>query len=235
MARSNTNNLAAFVFGKIPEIGFILNRLAIAAAVIHQQGWAEANAGNVSYRIGDIITPYLNREGWFVEAKDWYLVSRSGSRYRDMAKNPEPSLMLVATSSTDAYFPADAVPTSEWGCHKLVHESDEQALFPCLLHTHPTEVIALSHTKLFADETGLNKRLSALLPELVLYLPKGIATSAYKAPGSVELAEETCRRFGDKQALIWEKHGLLCRGNGIDQALDYLEIVNKAAKLNFLV
>ncbi|HPA25040.1 MAG TPA: class II aldolase/adducin family protein, partial [Candidatus Cloacimonas sp.] len=35
----------------------------------------------------------------------------------------------------------------------------------------------------------------------------------------------------DKQALIWEKHGLLVLTESPDKALDLTEVINKAAKL----
>ncbi|MDY0151237.1 MAG: class II aldolase/adducin family protein [Candidatus Cloacimonas sp.] len=231
MVRNNPDSLAAFVFNQIPELTHILKRIAFTAAVIHQQCWAEANAGNLSIRIGKIIKPHLQKEGFNREYEEWYLVSRSGSRFRDIAINPVSGLMLIAVDKQDSYFPAGAVPTSEWICHKAIHNSDVNADNPCLLHAHPTDIIALSQTSLYSDAEELNTYLAKILPELPLYLPRGIAISEYQTPGSQALATESCNQFSDKQALIWEKHGLLCRGDSIDQALDYLEIVNKAAKL----
>lgn len=219
---------------EIPQLGQIISDLAQAAAIIHQQGWAEANAGNISYRITNLILPWLQRTSSDESARDWFLVSRSGSRYRELSRNPMQSLMLVSTGDRMRFYPSDAVPSSEWGCHLRVHELDKSNSFPCLLHTHPTELIALSHTALFNDEEAMNKQLSELLPELPLYLPTGVACSAYAMPGSQELAELSALRFRDKKALIWQKHGLMCRAGDVNQALDYLEIINKAAKLYFL-
>lgn len=227
--------LADFVFRQIPEVTHLLQRIAKVASVLHSQGWAEANAGNLSIRIGKLIKPYLLSAGWDYTNDEFYLVSRSGSRYRDIEDHPELGLLLVKVSDSEAYFPADAVPTSEWGCHKLIHAGDPEGTFPCILHSHPTEVIALSQTAIYADETKLNKHLAFLLPELPLYLPKGVATTNYAKPGSRELAELSCKMFRDKQALIWQGHGLLCRAKSIDEALDLMEIVNKGAKLHFLL
>ena len=164
-----------------------------------------------------------------------YLVSRSGSRFRDLAEDPANGLMLIQVSVNEVYYPSNAIPTSEWNCHRMIHERDLSASFPCILHTHPTEVIALSHTALYRDENALNEHLAQLLPEMPLYLPNGIVAGSYAKPGSNELAELSCQKFGDKQALIWEGHGLICRGKSIDEALDYVEIVNKAAKLHFIL
>jgi rhamnulose-1-phosphate aldolase len=232
---NNTIEIAEFVFRQIPEVATLLQRIAKVASVLHSQGWAEANAGNLSIRIGNLIKPYLQTAGWDYSAEEYYLVSRSGSRYRDITEYPETGLLLVKVSNGEEYFPADAIPTSEWGCHKLIHTNDLNCAFPCLLHSHPTEVIALSQTPIYADETKLNKHLAFLLPELPLYLPKGIAITQYAKPGSRELAELSCKKFTDKQALIWQGHGLLCRAKSIDEALDLMEIVNKGAKLHFLL
>ena len=56
----------------------------------------------------------------------------------------------------------------------------------------------------------------------------------YAPPGTLELAEKSCESIKDKQALIWEKHGLLVLAENIDIALDLTEVINKAAKLLLL-
>ncbi|MDD2227804.1 MAG: class II aldolase/adducin family protein [Candidatus Cloacimonetes bacterium] len=235
MGISNQPSFDEYCFTQIPEIVSLLKRIAKVASVLHAHGWAEANAGNLSIRIGSIVKPRLKQIGIDWAESELYLVSKSGSRFRDIADEPASGLMLVKVSDIEEYFPAIAKPTSEWNCHRLIHKSDLTTSYPCILHTHPTEIIALSQTALYRDEKALNSHLAQLLPELPLYLPNGIATTNYQKPGSKELAELSCRKFGDKQALIWEGHGLLCRAESIDEALDYVEIVNKAAKLHFLV
>ncbi|MCK9309014.1 MAG: class II aldolase/adducin family protein [Candidatus Cloacimonetes bacterium] len=235
MGINSTPSCDEYCFTQIPEIVALLKRISKVAFVLHNHGWAEANAGNLSIRIGSIVKPCLKQAGMDEADGEIYLVSRSGSRFRDLAEDPANGLMLIQVSVNEVYYPSNAIPTSEWNCHRMIHERDLSASFPCILHTHPTEVIALSHTALYRDEIALNEHLAQLLPEMPLYLPNGIVASSYAKPGSNELAELSCQKFGDKQALIWEGHGLICRGKSIDEALDYVEIVNKAAKLHFIL
>ena len=235
MEKSNPQAIALFVFKEIPAITHILHRIQLAASVLHQQGWAEANGGNISLRISKQVIVPLKEAGFTFPEGEWFLVSQTGSRYRDIALDPASGLLLTLCGESDTLFPDTGKPTSEWSCHKQIHKLDSTGSYPCLLHAHPTELIALCHNPIYQDEAGLNRLLAALLPELPLYLKQGIATSPYAKPGSKELAELSCQSIRDRQVLIWDKHGVLCRGADIDQTLDYLEIVNKAAKLFFLV
>ncbi|MDD4309104.1 MAG: class II aldolase/adducin family protein [Candidatus Cloacimonetes bacterium] len=235
MVRNSLELLAGFVLNEIPAITHILHRLKLTASVLHRQGFAEANAGNVSIRVSKHLAAPLREAGFSFVEGEWFLVSISGSRYRDIAMDPASGLVLIHTGDKETIYPHNCKPTSEWKCHKMLHKLDEQNFYPCLLHAHPTEIIALCHSPLYKDEALLNQRLSTLLPELPLYLEKGIATSDFAKPGSMELAEGSCKDIKDRKVLIWDKHGILCRGTDIDQCLDYLEIVNKAAKLFFLL
>lgn len=220
----------------IPEISALLPSIAKVASWLHAQGWAEANAGNLSLRVGKAVRKHFQSLGIELRFSEAYLVSRTGSRYREMADNPAEGLLLVFTNfEEEFYLPANAKPTSEWKCHRLLHEADVQAQYPCILHSHPTDIIALSHTQIYADEAALNKHLSGLLPELSIYLPKGIATSPYAKPGSKVLADLSNNCFADRQVLIWQGHGLVCRAIDIAAALDLTEIVNKGAKLHFIL
>ncbi len=237
MVKNSPEAMFNFVFGEVAPFQRLINRLCKVAQVIHQQGWAEANAGNVSLRLGSMLLPYLEEAGFSKTflCQQWYLVSRSGSRYRDLADKPETALMLIGVGEREFYFPIDAVPTSEWLCHKLMHENNDCGDLACLLHTHPTEVIALSNLPIYENQEVLNTTLFDILPELEIFLPAGIATAHYAKAGSPILAEISCNRIEDKHVLIWEKHGLIVLAENPDKALDLTEVVNKAARLYFLL
>lgn len=237
MPKTNPQALFDFVFSEVKPFRKLVGRLCKVAGEIHHQGWAEANAGNVSLRLGPMLRPYLEAEGFLPHfpLSEWYLVSRSGSRYRDLADNPKRALMLIGVGSRESCFPALAKPTSEWLCHRMMHENHAPADLSCLLHTHPTEVIALSNTALYANQEQLNKTLFNLIPELEIFLPGGISIAPYAKAGSEILAGISCQRIEDKHVLIWERHGLIVLAENPDKALDLTEVVNKAAKLFFLL
>ncbi len=228
------------VFNNVLPFRNLIMRLSKIAKVIHQQGWAEANAGNISIRISALLMPFIRTNGWenSYPYQDWFLVSRTGSRFRDMIDEPENCLLIIGIDDIEHYFPEDAKSTSEWLCHRKLQEINKNTNLSCILHTHPTEVIALSNTSFFIDNKQYPQRLNEsffeALPEIQLFLPQGIAVADYAPPGTLELAEKSCESIQNKQALIWEKHGLIVLAENPDTALDLTEVINKAAKLLLL-
>jgi len=102
-----------------------------------------------------------------------------------------------------------------------------------VLHTHPAEIIALAKVNKSCAE--LNKIFADILPELPLYLPDGFAIAPLHPPGSQALCDASLSCYRGQKALIWSGHGILCFGKSLDEALDYMEIVVKAAKVFFLL
>ncbi len=161
-----------------------------------------------------------------------YLVSRTGSRYRDLAQNALANLVLVCVDGQDEQaVPPDCRPTSEWLCHKLLQQRflSANAEDKVVLHAHPISVILLSQTELCADLDLLNRLLIKALPEFELFLPAGIAIAPHHPPGSPALAECSLAAIGTSKALIWQGHGLVCTGKSPDAALDLMQVVEKAA------
>ena len=237
MEINNSEFLFGDVFNNVFPFRDLIQRISKVAKVIHQQGWAEANAGNISLRITDLVKPFINQIGMdnLYPCREWFLVSRTGSRFRDMIDEPENCLMIIGEGNKEYYFPEDAKPTSEWLCHLKLHNINKNTNLSCILHTHPTEVIAFSDTSFFQDcktnSQRLNQYLFTILPEIKLFLPKGIAVADYAPAGSSKLADLSYKFIQDKQALIWEKHGLLVLSDNPDNALDLTEVINKTAKL----
>ncbi|MEN6445207.1 MAG: class II aldolase/adducin family protein [Candidatus Cloacimonas sp.] len=237
MNNNNADMLFSEVYNNVLPFRDLILRISKIAKVIHQQGWAEANAGNISMRISNLLLPFIQNSGWEnnYPYQDWFLVSRTGSRFRDMMDEPENCLMIIGIDAEEHFFPENAKPTSEWLCHRKLQEMNKNTNLSCILHTHPTEVIALSLSSVFQNNKKhlqrLNQSFVEVLPEMQLFLPKGIAVVDYSLPGSSILAQNSCKCIKDKQALIWEKHGLLVLAENPDLALDLTEVINKAAKL----
>lgn len=216
---------------KSSEFRELLYRISRVAEAIFHHGWAEANAGNLSIDITEIVKKYYPAS---VSKDRFFLVSKTGSRFRQMMRCPESGLMIIELDSADKFYGANDLPTSEWPCHKAMHLANKDSHYPCLLHSHSTEIIALCNTPLIHDPSMLNATLANLLPELGIYLPKGIAVSEPAPPGSLQLAKCSVSSIDDRQILIWPGHGLLCRARDIDTALDLMEIANKAARIYFM-
>jgi len=203
-----------------------IRQLSSIGPLIWQRGWAEANAGNVSMRLTDFGNDPLQAVT--------YLVSRTGSRYRQFAHDPMKSLLLIEATGSDWRSLIPSVrPSSEWMAHLSLHQLFRHSgrNDRVILHAHPAAVIAISHFPIFKDERAFNADLAEVLPELPLYLREGVCCCPAQAPGSLALAEASVRHLDGRKAMIWEKHGLLCFGESLDEAFDYMEIVVKACEI----
>ncbi len=195
---------------------------------IWQRGMAEANAGNLSINITDFVKEIHVEDVKTME--HWYLVSKTGSRYRGFKNDPRQNLLIINTDGNiHNCYPPEAIPTSEWISHLSLHEYfvGHKREEKVVLHAHPQEIISLSHLHEYGEE--LMKGLYDVLPEMNIYLPDGIALTTYSAPGSDELAQKSLRAISKSRVLVWQYHGLLCCAPSVDLAFDFMEIVTKAA------
>ncbi|MGC9361445.1 MAG: class II aldolase/adducin family protein [Candidatus Syntrophosphaera sp.] len=206
----------------------LLSEIQGVAAQINLRGWCEANAGNISINVTRMLQSIIPGEA------RWYLVSRSGSRYRQLARDPIPGLVLISVlGQKSIHCPSEAAPTSEWGCHKKLQEHfiakglDEKVV----LHSHPASIILLSQMDIYSDAEILNQALAEALPEFSLYLPQGIACVPFAPPGSIELAESTINAVKCRKVLFWQGHGMVSCGENPDQALDRMEVAEKATDI----
>lgn len=234
-------------FGK--DFERLVDQASRTAALLWQKGWAERNAGNLSVNVTEhvpvevplglfrfIETPVEGEE----LAGESFLVTASGARFRDVADNPARWLGVARVSKKlDGYYllwggkDADNFrPTSELPTHLRVHRLllQKNASRKTLLHTHPDELLALTHLKGSLDEKALNRALGSMLPEVRMYVPSGVGIVPYHSPGSEALAAATVEQFArNRTAVLWEKHGALAVGKNPLDAFDTLDVLNKAA------
>lgn len=211
--------------------GFLAG-LRRAARRMNELGWAEANAGNVSCLLEardlpgaepfELPLPCPELAGRVLA------VTRAGSRMHDLRADPRSGLALVAVHAGGAAGLVNGPPTSELRVHLACHSALVRAgaNLPCLVHTHPTDLVALSarvprHDDLLRlleqahTETALVRDRLAVLPRLV--------------PGSPELARATAGVIALRPLVVWPAHGVLCAGPDPEAALDLIELTNKAA------
>ncbi|TAJ02401.1 rhamnulose-1-phosphate aldolase [Marinilabiliaceae bacterium JC017] len=125
-------------------------------------------------------------------------------------------------------------PTSELISHVKIHQFlvGSGSSHRAILHTHPLELIVLSHhPELMKNEELLNRKLWQMCPEIRMFVPRGIACCPYELPGSEALADRTIERLPLRDVILWEKHGTLATGETIEKAFDFLDVANKGAKL----
>lgn len=231
----------------VPEpLNKVLREISNISAIIYQKGWAEKNAGNLSIDITDMMTgvsPALRRRehplgNSFQYLKDRYLLfTKSGSKFRDIANSPREGLIFVKVNNKgDGYYSLGGGerdrPTSEIISHLVIqnHLRKIKSTATVVLHTHPTEIITLSHIKKYRSSIKLNSLLVSVHPEILINLPHGIGLVPYIPAGSNELAYATLSEVKKgRTVIIWERHGALAIESDLTTAFDNLEIVNKAA------
>jgi rhamnulose-1-phosphate aldolase len=97
------------------------------------------------------------------------------------------------------------------------------------IHTHPIELVALSHYRPFLAKDVLTHLLWSMIPETRAFCPKGLGIIPYEMPSSVKLAEETVKKLSDYDVVLWEKHGACAVGNDVLEAFDQIDVLSKAA------
>jgi rhamnulose-1-phosphate aldolase len=217
------------------------------AEVLCARGWAEASAGNMSLRLmnepGLPVTD--SSPGPVQEAAvdmsdliaDRFLVTASGSRMRDLALDPGKCLCLIQVLDSHRFrlLEGRGPLSSEWpthaGLHSLfkVNRRQERAV----LHCHPLNLIALSH--IFDNEREMNDRLFRMHHETRLFVPEMLGLIPYAVTGSKELAKASREKLKKYRLALWDKHGVIASGRTLDEALDRVEMVEKAAALFLLL
>jgi rhamnulose-1-phosphate aldolase len=248
------NNSLENTFLNSPKIRTVLAEMAEVAQYLWTRGWAEKNAGNMSVNITELVdgksmtgmsdSPFIRFQIPYYHLKgNTFILTGTGTRMRDLARKPEANICFIRISETGigyqqyctALADPDLRPTSELPSHMAVHDmfTETKRDFKVLLHTHATEIIALTQNPLFRSKESLNRILLGMHPENVLFIPQGVGYLPFTSPGTEKIAQATMKEFGNHQALIWEKHGVLSTGRNVLEAFDTIDLLVKAAKIWF--
>jgi rhamnulose-1-phosphate aldolase len=250
----NLLNLTSDIYQK-KELKPVFAQVAVIAQYLWERGWAERNAGNFSINVTeffhekelDRLSSYpfypLTRQYPHL-AHTLFLLSGTGTRMRDMAKNPAENVCFVYMGdSGSAYHIIDenqdknAVrPTSELATHLAIQQQliQKKSSEKVVLHAHVTELIALTQLPPFTSEYTINMLLWGMHPETLLFLPDGVGFIPFKIPGSENIAMATLKGFENHKVVLWEKHGCMTVANSMGEAFDHLDLLAKSAKIYFL-
>jgi rhamnulose-1-phosphate aldolase len=233
----------------------ILEQVAACAARVDALGWGEATAGNLSLLLtqADLRGPFrpagpplrfASREpgtllqGAFHPDEDWpddryLLISATGSRMRELAGDPASGLCLIGKTGGGLYASRDSrAASSELPAHLAVLR--DRAPGSALMHGHPEFLIALSHVRALQGEGALERALLPLMPETVMFLGRGIKRLPFDLPGGLVLAARSAVALQGADILVWDRHGALAVGADAPEALDRLELAEKAARVWWL-
>lgn len=236
------------------KLNAITRSIADVAGYAWQKGWAERNSGNISVNVSHLVTEDSQNDRAFREyVSDLeyqelngmsFIVSGTGRRMRDLAKVPEENLCLIKITGQGNKYRVISnsktkeilMPTSELQSHLAIHEMirKNDRGDKVVLHFHVSELIALTQISEYKNEEKLNRILTTMIPETVIFLPKGIGFVPYEIPGTREIAESTVQSFEKHDVVIWEKHGVIAVGDNIEDTFDKIDLISKSAQVFFL-
>jgi len=232
------------------ELKNITEELSRVAGYLWDRRWAERNAGNISVNITSLFTakeldkfstyPFLPLTRDYPDlSRQLLLITAAGSRMRDFARDPLELLCLVyigdSTKACHVIVPdrteRDQKPTSELPTHLAIHEMlcRTKSADKAIVHSHVTELIALTHNPRFHSADALTSILWKMHPETVVFQPRGYGFVPYTIPGTEKIASLTARHFEKNPVVVWEKHGAMAIGKSISEAFDELDLAAKAA------
>lgn len=228
-----------------------LEKVAEIAGYLWKKEWAEKSSGNISIDLtgffqnsaSDISSEEVACKFPKEAAGMILFVTGSGCRLRHLVdRTEEVSAIIAINQSATSYSilwggkKPDFKPTSELIAHLKIHiyNAVNNTGSKAVVHVHPTELVVLSHHKLFNDEAAFNYALWKMCPEIKLYVPRGVGCAEYARYGTEELANLTLEALTNHDVVLWEKHGALATGVDMEEAFDFLDVANKGAKLLLL-
>ena len=230
-----------------PALKAEIEKIAEVAGYLWQNGWAERNGGNITVNVTDLVDDEIRQMPAISDVKQigvtlpalkgcYFYCKGTGKRMRDLARWPmdNGSVIRILDDCASYVIIADKAvkPTSELPSHLAVHNYllAKGSPYRASLHTHPIELVAMTHNKKFMEKDVATKLLWSMIPETKAFCPRGLGMVPYMLPSSVELADATIKAIDDDyDVVMWEKHGVFAVDNDIMSAFDQVDVLNKAA------
>lgn len=231
-----------------PALAKEVNKAAEVAGYLWQKGWAERNGGNITVNITEFVDDEISNMAPISEVTPigttlphlkgcYFYCKGTNKRMRDLARWPMEygSIIRILDDCANYVIIADEAvkPTSEITAHLCMHNYliAKGSTYKAALHTHPIELIAMTHHKPFLEKDVLTSLLWSMIPETKAFCPRGLGIIPYALPGSVELAEATLQKLDDYDVVMWEKHGACAVGEDIMDAFDQIDVLSKSAQI----
>ena len=230
-----------------PALKAAVDQVAEVAGYLWQKGWAERNGGNITINIMEYVDEAMKALPAIDAPRSigktlphlkgcWFYCKGTGKRMRDLAREPmaNGSIIRILEDCARYEIVADAVvaPTSELPSHLAVHDYllAKGSPYRASLHTHPIELVALTHSKKWMEKDVATRMLWSMIPETKAFCPRGLGMVPYLLPSSVELADATLRTLDEGyDVVMWEKHGVFAVDTDIMSAFDQVDVLNKSA------
>jgi len=231
-----------------PALKQEIDKVAEVAGYLWQNGWAERNGGNITVNITDYVDDEMKTLKPISDIKQigvtlpalrgqYFYCKGTGKRMRDLARWPMQNGSIIRIMDDCASYAIIAdepvMPTSELPSHLTVHahQIETGSGYKATVHTHPIELVAMSHKREFLGKDVLTKILWSMIPETKAFCPLGLGIVPYELPSSNKLADATLRELEDYDVVLWEKHGVFAKGTDVMDAFDQIDVLSKSAKI----
>ena len=232
-----------------PALKADIEKVAEVAGYLWQKGWAERNGGNITINVTAWIDDDLRSQPPISGPRAigttlphlsgcWFYCKGTQKRMRDLARDPMDNGAVIRITDDCAHYEIVAdrlvAPTSELPSHLAVHDYllAKGSPYRASLHTHPIELVALTHNKKWLEKDAATKMLWSMIPETKAFCPRGLGIVPYMMPSSQELADATIQAIEqDYDVVMWEKHGVFAVDTDIMNAFDQVDVLNKAAQI----
>lgn len=229
-----------------PGLAAEIDKVAEVAGYLWQKGWAERNGGNITINITEFADEEMRRMPPISEVKPvgatlphlkgcYFYCKGTNKRMRDLARRPmeNGSVIRILDDCASYVIIADqpVQPTSELPSHLSVHNYliSTGSPYKASVHTHPIELVAMTHNKKYLEKDVASHLLWSMIPETKAFCPRGLGIIPYQLPSSVALAEATIRELADYDVVMWEKHGVFAVDVDVMAAFDQVDVLNKSA------
>lgn len=231
-----------------PQLSKQVYEVAEVAGYLWQKGWAERNGGNITINITEVIDDEVRKMPAISDKVEigkklphlkgcYFYCKGTNKRMRDLARNPmdNGSVIRILDDCSSYEIIADnpVKPTSELPSHLSMHNFliGKGSTYKAALHTHPIDLIAMTHNPEFLAKDKLTYLLWSMIPETRAFCPRGLGIIPYKMPGSIDLADATIKELEDYDVVMWEKHGVCSVGENIMEAFDMVDTLSKSAQI----
>lgn len=230
-----------------PALRAEVEKVAEVAGYLWQKGWAERNGGNITVNVTELVDDEIRQMPaigpvtpiglTLPHLKGCYFYCKgTNMRMRDLARRPmeNGSIIRILDDCASYEIIADnpVRPTSELPSHLAVHNYllTKGSPYRASVHTHPIELVALTHSQKWMKKDVATRMLWSMIPETKAFCPRGLGMVPYMLPSSNELAEATIRAIDDDyDVVMWEKHGVFAVDIDVMAAFDQIDVLNKSA------
>ncbi|MDL2248046.1 rhamnulose-1-phosphate aldolase [Bacteroides sp. OttesenSCG-928-J23] len=230
------------------ELAKTIGQVAEVAGYLWQKGWAERNGGNITVNITHMvdneietlepISAPISIGRTLPNLKGCYFFCKgTNKRMRDLARWPmeNGSVIRILDDCASYEIIADnpVKPTSELASHLSIYNYliGKGSTYKAVMHTHPIDLIAMTHNPAFLVKDTLTNLLWSMIPETRAFCPRGVGIVPYKMPSSFELADATIDLLDEYDVVMWEKHGVVSVSDDIMEAFDMVDTLSKSAQI----